>query len=152
MTVKLTDAQLAMLSAAAQREDHCLTAPDTLKGAVLAKVGEKLVKLGLVREVRSKAGAPVWRRDDVGSFALKLTAARLKAITVDDESDEAGAGREPNNRDANKATRPTQPTALKPRPVNAGLEMTWRQVRRRGEVSSFSPAHGSRKTGEIRFA
>ena len=51
MSVKLTDAQLVMLSPAAQREDLCLTAPDKMKGAVLAKVSEKLVKLGLVREV-----------------------------------------------------------------------------------------------------
>jgi hypothetical protein len=94
MTVKLTDAQLVMLSAAAQREDLCLTAPDKLKGAILAKVGEKLVKLGLVREVRTKAGVPVWRRDDAGSFALELTAAGLKAIAVEDDSDEAGAPRE----------------------------------------------------------
>jgi hypothetical protein len=94
MTINLTDAQLVMLSAAAQREDHCLTAPDKLKGAILAKVGEKLVKLGLVREVRTKAGMPVWRRDDAGNFALKLTAAGLKAIAVEDDSDQAGAPRE----------------------------------------------------------
>ena len=30
MNVKLTDAQLVMLSAAAQRDDRCLTAPDRL--------------------------------------------------------------------------------------------------------------------------
>jgi hypothetical protein len=58
MTVKLTDAQLVMLSAAAQRENLCLTAPAKMKGAVLSKVSEKLVKLGLVREVRAKAGCP----------------------------------------------------------------------------------------------
>jgi hypothetical protein len=32
MSVKLIDAQLATLSAAAQREDLCLTAPNTMKG------------------------------------------------------------------------------------------------------------------------
>ena len=32
MSVKLIDAQLARLSAAAQREDLCLTAPNTMKG------------------------------------------------------------------------------------------------------------------------
>ena len=95
MTIKLTDAQLVMLSAAAQREDLCLTAPDKMKGAILAKVTEKLVKLGLVREVRAKAGAPVWRRDDAGqSYALKLIGTGLKAIAVDDGSDEATASKE----------------------------------------------------------
>ena len=79
MSVELTEPQLAMLSAAAQRKDRCLTAPDKMKGAILAKVGEKLVKLGLVREVRAKAGTPIWRRDEAGQrYALKLTAAGLK--------------------------------------------------------------------------
>jgi hypothetical protein len=81
MNVKLTDAQLVMLSAAAQRDDRCLTAPDTMKGAILANVAEKLVKLGLVRELRARVGTSVWRRDDSSqSYALKLTAAGLKAI------------------------------------------------------------------------
>ena len=50
MSVKLTDAQLVMMSAAAQREDRCLAAPDTMKGAVVSKAGAKLVKLGFARE------------------------------------------------------------------------------------------------------
>jgi hypothetical protein len=99
MSVKLTDAQLVMLSAAAQRKDLCLTAPEKMKGAILTKVSEKLVRLGLVREVRAKAGMPVWRRDDVGqSYALKLTTAALKTIAVDEGSEEAIA--------TSKATRP----------------------------------------------
>jgi hypothetical protein len=101
MSVKLTDTQRVMLGAAAQREDLRLTAPDKLKGAILTKVSERLVKLGLVREVRAKAGMPVWRRDDAAQgYALKLTAAGLKAIAVDvsrmklaicDQSGSAGA-------------------------------------------------------------
>ena len=95
MSVKLTDAQLVMLSAAAQRADLCLTAPNKLKGAILVKVSDKLMKFGLVREVRGKAGAPVWRRDNTGqSYALKLTTAGLRAIAVDDGLNEAIASRE----------------------------------------------------------
>ena len=113
MSVKLTDAQLVMLSAAAQRENLCLPAPDKMKGVILAKVSEKLVKLSLVREVRAKAGMPAWRRDDAGQgYALKLTAAGLKAIAVDDGSEEAIApnkGTQPQlqpNPDATKASGP----------------------------------------------
>jgi hypothetical protein len=85
MTVKLTDAQLVMLSAASQHGELCLTAPVKMKGAILNKVGEKLLKLGLVREVRAKTGMPVWRRDGAGqSHALKLNAAGLKAIAIVD--------------------------------------------------------------------
>jgi len=79
-----------MLSAAAQRQDLCLIAPDKMKGAILSRVSEKLVKLGLVREVRAKGGTPVWLRDDVGqTYALKLTAAGLKAIAVEGGSEGA---------------------------------------------------------------
>ena len=61
MSVKLSDTQLVMLSAAAQREDLCLAAPDKMKGAILAKVSEKLVKLGLAREIRAKGEPRVGR-------------------------------------------------------------------------------------------
>jgi hypothetical protein len=87
MSVKLTDAQLVMMSAAAQRKDRCLSAPATIKGAARSKVGVKLAKLGLAREIEAKPGAPIWRRDDAGhGYALKLTAAGLKAIAVDEAS------------------------------------------------------------------
>ncbi|HME85945.1 MAG TPA: DUF3489 domain-containing protein, partial [Roseiarcus sp.] len=90
MRVKLTDAQLVMMSAAAQREDGCLTAPETIRGAAVSKVSAKLAKLGLVREIRAKAEMPVWRRDKAGQgYALKLTAAGRKAVVVGQGSDEA---------------------------------------------------------------
>ena len=95
MSVKLTDAQLVMMSAAAQRKDRCLSAPATIKGAALSKVGVKLTKLGLAREIEAKPGAPIWRRDDAGhGYALKMTAAGLKATAVDDGLNEAIAPRE----------------------------------------------------------
>jgi Protein of unknown function (DUF3489) len=90
MSLKLTDGQLVMMSAASHRNDRCLSAPATIKGAALSKVSAKLVKLGLAREIDAKPGAPIWRRDDAGQgYALKLTAAGLKAIAVDEGSPDA---------------------------------------------------------------
>jgi hypothetical protein len=90
MSVKLTDAQLVMMSAAAQRKDRCLSAPARIKGAALSKVSAKLVKLGLACEIEAEPGAPIWRRDNAGQgCALKLTAAGLKAIAVDEGSQDA---------------------------------------------------------------
>jgi hypothetical protein len=67
-----------------------LSAPATIKGAALSKVSAKLVKLGLACEIEAKAGAPIWRRDDAGQgYPLKLTAAGLKAIAVDEGSPDA---------------------------------------------------------------
>ena len=92
MTYKLSDAQLIMMSTAAQRNDRCLMPSETLKGAALSKLGSKFIRLGLVREAKAKAGMPICRRDDDGNgFALKLTAAGLKAIAIEDDRGPAGA-------------------------------------------------------------
>jgi len=107
MSVKLTDAQVVMMSAAAQRKDRCLSAPATIKGAALSKVGVKLARLGFVREIGAKAGAPIWRRDDAGhSYALKLTASGLKAIVVEDEGSQDTI--EPNEAQAKNAAGPDE--------------------------------------------
>jgi hypothetical protein len=49
--------------------------------------GVKLAKLGLAREIEAKPGALILRRDYAGQgYALRLTAAGLKAIAVDEGS------------------------------------------------------------------
>jgi hypothetical protein len=109
MNVKLTDAQLVMVSAAAQRKDRCLSAPATIKGAALIKVTAKLAKLGLAREIEAKPGAPIWRRDDAGQgHALKLTAAGLKAIAVNEGSQDASEPSEAPQPKAKNATGPDE--------------------------------------------
>ena len=57
MSVKLTDAQVVMMSAAAQRKDRCLSAPATVKGAALSKVGVKLAETRLGSRDRSETGS-----------------------------------------------------------------------------------------------
>jgi hypothetical protein len=46
----------------------------------------KLLEAGVVKEIRAKAGAPIWRRDEEKghTYALKLTAAGVKTIEVDE--------------------------------------------------------------------
>src|SRR5271166_3226465 len=84
MSIKLTDTQLVILSAAAQREDRCLILPPTLKSGAAQKVANKLISSGFTKEVRPKAGAPIWRHDEESGedYALKLTAAGAKVIAV----------------------------------------------------------------------
>jgi hypothetical protein len=91
--LKLSDTQLVLLSAASQRDDHCLMATPNLKGGAAQKIAERLIAAGLVREIKAKTGAPVWRRDEETAqfFALKLTAGGLTAIAVDDEAEEEEA-------------------------------------------------------------
>jgi len=96
MSIKLSDTQLVMLSAAAQRDDHCLTLPEKLKGAVAHKVVTKLIAAGLVEEVMAKAGMPVWRRQeqDGQSYVLTLTGAGARAIGVNPDEDAGPIGDE----------------------------------------------------------
>ena len=51
---KLTDTQFAILFEASKRKDRCLIAPKTLKAAAAQKVAAKLLKAGLVREIKAK--------------------------------------------------------------------------------------------------
>ena len=117
MSIKLTDAQLVTLSAASQRGDQCLERSNSLKGNAAQKLAEKLISAGLVREIRSKAGAPVWRRDDEAeqSYSLKLTAAGLKAIAVDDEQCGGAFA---------AADEPTSPTAHKVAEIAIAADVT----------------------------
>jgi hypothetical protein len=95
MSTKLTDTQLVMLSAAAQRDDRCLIPSKNLKGGAAQKVTAKLVAAGFAKEIKAKTGTPVWRRDEQTGqgYALKLTATGAKAIAIEEgEGTSAGAG------------------------------------------------------------
>jgi Protein of unknown function (DUF3489) len=100
MSIKLSDMQLVILSAAAQRDDRSLTPPEKLKGGAAHKVTTKLIGAGLVKEVKARAGMPVWRRDaqNAQCYALKLTAAGAKAIAVTPDGDETPAADEERQR------------------------------------------------------
>ena len=110
MSFKLSDKQRELLSAAAEREDRLL--PSQLKGGAAEKVAAKLVAAGLTKEVKAKAGAPIWRRDDATeqAYALRLTAAGTNAVAADVkvQSETVGAAvnaRSPNDRPGRRASR-----------------------------------------------
>jgi len=122
MSIKLTDTQLVLLTAAAQRKDLCLVARPTLKGAPAQKVARKLISAGLVKEVKAQASGPIWRRDEKSgaSYALKLTDVGAKAIAVDDAAEPEDVGGESDalaNRD--QAAIPSKLDAKDARPAEA---------------------------------
>jgi hypothetical protein len=96
MSTKRTNSQLLLLNAATLREDRCLVPSPTLKGGVAQKVAAKLIAEGLVKEIKAKAEAPVWRRDHESghTYALKLTAVGIKRVAAEDEREVATEGRE----------------------------------------------------------
>lgn len=103
MSIKLTDSRLVLMNAASRRNDRCLEPTKGMNGAAVRKISEKLIAAGLAREVKAKATIPIWRRDEEAAYALKLTAAGLKAIAVDDEDAGSDAG-EPKERLVAKGT------------------------------------------------
>jgi predicted metal-dependent enzyme (double-stranded beta helix superfamily) len=48
-------------------------AAPNLKVAAAQKIASKLIGAGLVREIRAKAGAPVWRRDENAGLSYALS-------------------------------------------------------------------------------
>src|SRR6201981_3217217 len=82
---RLTDTQLVILSAASQRDDRGVELPANVKGEAARKVVDKLIRAGLLEEVRAGGSLPVWRRDDErGPMALRITENALEAIDVED--------------------------------------------------------------------
>src|SRR2546430_14806047 len=68
----LTDTHLVILSAASQRDDRGVELPANIKGEAARKAVAKLVRAGLLEEVRAAGSLPVWRRDDdSGAMALR---------------------------------------------------------------------------------
>jgi hypothetical protein len=84
---RLTDTQRIILSAASQRDDCGVQLPANVKGEAARKVVDKLIRAGLLEEVRAAGSLPVWRRDDdSGPMALRITKNGLAAIDVEGEA------------------------------------------------------------------
>ena len=123
-TAKLSDTQLVILSAAAQRADHSLLPlPQslTVKGAALGKVIETLCKRKLAEESRTIDDAAEWRRDEDGRrLGLFITTVGLFALGVVD---------------AEKSP-PSQAAASMPRQRKTAVAQPRRKARKASPTSS----------------
>ena len=91
---KLSDTQLTVLSAAAQRPDgNLLPLPGSLRGGAAGKVVAALLARGLVREEVAENHATadtaldtIWRNEEDGrSVLLRITAAGFDALKIEPE-------------------------------------------------------------------
>ncbi len=90
-TAKLSNTQHLVLASACAHPDAFATRPTHLKPAQAAKVLAALVEAGLVREVRAKLQAPVWRHDEQGrAVAVKILKAGRQAVAASQPVDTAG--------------------------------------------------------------
>ena len=111
--MKLTDTQLILLSAAAQRDDRAVVPAANLKGAASNKVVRKLQGEGLIEEIPTGGELPVWRRDSSnGALALRITDQGLGAIQVGDavnSSDEQATDTAAAHKKRGGKDKPSQP-------------------------------------------
>jgi len=117
----LSDTQLIILSAAAQRENQiALPLPDSLRGGAATKVVEAMLRKGLLEEVEAdmRNGEPVWRETGDGhGVTLVATDAGLTAIGIEPE------GTADFQAETAEPTTPTTPlTAPKPSAHRAGTK------------------------------
>jgi hypothetical protein len=112
---KLTDAQLLLLSAAAQHREGAIDAASGLKGGATTKAIGKLLPDGFIEEIPARGEMLVWWRDDAGPVALRITPPGLAVIGV-----EAGGA---------------EPKADKPRETQDGGETAPKPPSRRVEAA-----------------
>ena len=113
----LTDAQFLVLSEAAGRDSGFIVIPERLKGKAAQSFVRTLIGKELVREVRSKTGMPVWRRNvETGkTYALVITAVGRKAIPIETTHQNSPAIRRKS------LAAPRRATAPKSRPMTRRL-------------------------------
>lgn len=97
--MKLSDTQLVILTAAAQRANLlALPLPQNLKGGAAQKVVSSLLKQGLLEEIDAdtRTGEPVWRKTgDAHGVTLAITEHGLAAIGIEPENVHSKAGEKP---------------------------------------------------------
>ena len=82
---RLTDTQLVILSSASRRNDCGVDLPTNVTGEAVRKAVDKLIRAGLLEEVRANGSLLAWRRDvEAGPMALRITEQGLEAIAVED--------------------------------------------------------------------
>ena len=82
---RLTDTQLVILSTASGRNDRGVDLPTNVTSEAVRKAVDKLIRTGLLEEVRANGSLLAWRRDaEAGPMALRITEQGLEAIGVKD--------------------------------------------------------------------
>ncbi len=146
---KLTDTQLIILSAAAQRDDRGVELPANLKGEAASKVVDKLIRAGLLEEVPARAPLLGWRRDeDNRPLALRITKQGLEAVGVEDEA--AAEPQVPNDDRAGEEAASTSIRSRRKRTSDtADPRKAARQTGRRGKATlTADKQRGSRPTSK----
>ncbi len=80
----LGDPELVLLASGGQHPEGLIAMPETMKPTTRQRAGGNLVKRGLAEECSARPGEPVWRQQDDERLVLRITAAGLAAIGIDE--------------------------------------------------------------------
>jgi hypothetical protein len=84
---KLTDTQRVILSSALRRNDRGVDLPATVTGEPIRKAVDKLIRAGLLEEVRANSSLLAWRRDaEAGPMALHITQQGLETVRAKEDA------------------------------------------------------------------
>jgi len=84
---RLTNTQRVILSSASRRNDRGVDLPANVTGEALRKAVDKLIRAGLLEEVRAHGSLLGWRRDaEAGPMALRITQQGFEAVGVTEDT------------------------------------------------------------------
>jgi len=145
---RLTDTQLAILSAASQREDRGVERLANIQGKITGKVVDKLIRAGLLEEVRASGSLPVWRRDDEsGAIALRITGAGLAAIAVTDEAMAAPEANDGRLASTGEMIRSVSEAIPSRRQISVAAQKSARKRHRPGKAKTETDSLPDRRAG-----
>lgn len=144
----LSDPQLVLLSAAAQRSDRIVVPPADAEGPVVAKLFKPLLKRRLIEEVPTVDGYPVFRRDREGdALSLRITDDGLAAIGIDPAETGAKQKVPPTGADSSSAQGKQKDAAAKKAPRNPTLK---KKPKGKAEIASSKTRFTSKSSPQGR--
>jgi hypothetical protein len=139
---RLTDTQLVILSSASRRNDRGVDLPANVTGEAVRKAVHKLIRTGLLEEVRADGSLLAWRRDaEAGPMALRITREGLEAIGVKDTA--VGAPTQTSVGPAPDRTKVEAPTVKVVAPRKRASVATQKSVRTRHQRGRAKTKAGS---------
>ena len=148
---RLTDTQLVILSSASQRNDRGVDLPANVTDAAVRKAIDKLIRAGLLEEVRANGSLLAWRRDvEAGPMALRITKQGLDAVGVKDDA--VGAPTETSFCAAPDAETPAAKSAASRKRISAAAQKAAPKKHQRGSAKSKagSPRESRQGTKQAR--
>jgi len=137
---KLTDTQLILLSSASQRADGLVVMPKNLQGGAAGKAVKPLLDRRHLEEIKAAPDMPVWRRDEDGAYAIRITKTGTAAIGVADAGEAAAGKAAPAKTKSKPPAAPRESRKPADRPTARGEQRASRSNSKQADVIAMLQA------------